>query len=726
MRGMRLMSAAMLALALPGWQAARAEPWMGNLMLRDPVAAPEGRPGNYGTIKYFIDEAQGEHATLAIEVEVQADGRPPGALEVQAFSNLNRRDHAKVWESPDAAGGTDSYYMTYPMAAAGTRDGNLLYRAELPVERTGAYRLTARFRIDGGPWRWHNDFEAGAMRQRDAAIVVSPRKVLDLTLYEAAPFVVEAQAGGGEDRRSTLEDFLEPDADGFDPFSLDLVRDRLGFNALWLMPIFPNTRERWDPDGNRWLPNASPGSPYAARDYWSVDPRLAEAGTAAAAMDEFRQLVQAADQKGLDVFIDVAFNHAGHDVVMGQGAVDLGLATPAEAERPVRELRPAWATSGRDYRAHASGPDDLAHFAPADRLGEHRWLDAGMDWFFGDYAALGPKPGADTSNGGALDERDLLYTDLDPAGGHDSNVEDLWRYFAHILPYWLDRTNGGLDGIRADFAQGLPPQAWEYIINTTRQRRWDFVFLAEALDPDPVRYRVNRQFDLITTVDHWLYRRSDLTMGQLVGSLDGEAQLYGAGAAVLHNGTSHDEEGNGDAWLMTARYAVAAALQGVPMVYMGQPLGVPGKVDFQNSWASLEAEWNHADPEVLGTYRRINAARARSPALRSRLRHFLTRQVGGGFRDDIFSAARWTEQPEVVLAFVNLRNQVVAPETFAIPDAVPLDPAARYQAFNLLANDPDTPLWPQARSGGEIRRDGVYVRFSLPNEAQYLQLRRAE
>jgi len=34
---------------------------------------------------------------------------------------------------------------------------------------------------------------------------------------------------------------------------------------------------------------------------------------------------------------------------------------------------------------------------------------------------------------------------------------------------------------------------------------------------------------------------------------------------------------------MMARYAVAAASHGVPMAYMGQPLGVPYKVDFQNT-----------------------------------------------------------------------------------------------------------------------------------------------
>ena len=40
---------------------------------------------------------------------------------------------------------------------------------------------------------------------------------------------------------------------------------------------------------------------------------------------------------------------------------------------------------------------------------------------------------------------------------------------------------------------------------------------------------------------------------------------------------------------MTARYAVASAVYGVPMVYMSQPLGVPYKVDFQNSWQNIKS-----------------------------------------------------------------------------------------------------------------------------------------
>jgi glycosidase len=443
-------------------------------------------------------------------------------------------------------------------------------------------------------------------------------------------------------------------------------------------------------------------------------------------MNEFQHMVDRAESLGLDVFIDVAFNHSGRDTVFGQGGVDIGAVPPSDIGVQIRHRRPSWATNNADYRAHANGPLEWAVYAPADRLGEHQWYDAGLDWYFGDYSSLGPKPGfGDTSRGGALDERDLFYTDLDPVGGYDYEVANVWDYFARLLPFWLEQTGNKLDGIRADFAQGLPPRAWEYIINKTRQQKWDFVFLAEVLDPDEVRYRANRHFDIVTTVDHYLYRIDDVTMSQLRDSLEGEAGLYGYNAAVLHNGTSHDEQGNGNVWLMVARYAVAAANHGVPMVYMGQPLGIPYKVDFQNSWQNIKGFWDNANPAVFTMYRRINDARAGSAALRSTNRWFLAKQGGGGFNNDIFSVARWLGD-EVVLVFVNLRDAVVGPEVFAIPDAVPLDgnPAVRYQAVNLLADDPNAPLWPTPRTAADIKANGVFVGFNFANESQYLQLRK--
>jgi hypothetical protein len=699
---------------------------MGHLIIQDNQVWQSGRSGNYGTVHYFLDEEKSEQIPLDIFVDVYPDSNPPEALQVEVVTNLNRRDRAKVWESGTEIGRPDSYYMTYPMSHVGRSGNNERYKASLKATRTGAYRLTARFKDGNGKWWWHNDFLYDKVPQRDCAIVVSPTKVLSLTMYEANPLVVEASTGGTAKQRSTLEDFTDHDRDGYDPFNLRTVKEALGFNTLWLMPIFPKTAERWDPKKRTWVPNHSPGSPYAARDYWSVSELLSETGTQSAAMAEFQHLVQEADGMGLNVFLDMALNHAGSDVVYGQGAVDLGLAKATENQKRIRRGRAAWGTSRSDYRRHASGEGDVAVMAPADRLGEHQWYDAGHDWFFGDYSSLGPKPDwGDTTRGGALDERELFYTDLDPAEGYDFEVENVWNYFAHLLPYWLDRTQGRLDGIRADFAQGVPPQAWEYIINTTRQKKWDLIFLAEALDPDQVRYRVNRSFDVLTTVDHWLYRNNAVSMSQLVGSLEREAELYGYNAAVLHNGTSHDEEGNGNVWLMTARYAVAAANYGVPMVYMGQPLGVPHKINFQDSWQTISSYWKKADPQVFTMYKRINRARAENAALRGTQRYFLNRRDGAGFNEDVFSVARW-EEDNVVLAFVNLRDYQIAPDVFRIPDALPLDrsPGVRYQAYNLLADDPGTPLWPEPMTAEDIYGKGLYVKFTFPNEAQYIRLQR--
>lgn len=698
-------------------------PWMGHLEIRDSHVWGSGRAGNYGTVKYYLDEVAGDNQPIQVYVQVYGDGRPASDLEVQVFSNVNRRDFAKVWESADQAGGPNSYYLTYPMSQAGQIGNNYLYRADLTLTKTGAYRLTTRFRINRGPWQWHNDFDYDGVKQRGCAVVVSPRKVLSLSIYEVNPLVVKARPGGGFDQRSTFEDFTDRDQDNSDSFSLRFIRERLGFNTLWLMPIFPITKERWDPNLRQFVANFSPGSPYSSRNYFAVNEALSRANNPTAAMHEFKQLVDQADALGLDVFIDVAFNHAGRDMVFGQGAADLGLIAQAEVDKLIRVARPAWFTKGSDYRRPANSPDDVALYAPADRRGEHSWYDAGLEWYFGNYSSLGPKPNyGETWAGGALDERDLFFTDLNPESGHDFEVANVFNYFARILPFWLEQTGNKLAGIRADFAQGLPPQAWEYIVNKTRQKKWDFVFLAEALDPDVVRYRVNRHFDILTTVDHWLYRNNDVTMSQLVGSLESEAQIYGHNAAVLHNGTSHDEDGNDNLWLMVARYAVAAASHGVPMVYMSQPLGVPYKVDFQYTWQNLKQFWDRANPQIFGMYGRINEARQTHPALRSPNRYFLTRQHGGGFNESIFSVARW-EDNDILLVFVNLRNNVVGPEIYAIPPAVPLAEGARYQAVNLVADDPNHILWPEARHGADIYRDGVYVRFNYPNEVQYLLLR---
>jgi len=62
------------------------------------------------------------------------------------------------------------------------------------------------------------------------------------------------------------------------------------------------------------------------------------------------------------------------------------------------------------------------------------------------------------------------------------------------------------------------------------------------------------------------------------------------------------------------------------------------------------------------------------------------------FQREHLQCRRW-EGDDIILVFVNLRDGVVDPETYAIPAAVPLQAGATYQFVNLVADDPNQTLW---------------------------------
>lgn len=717
------------------------DPWMGNLQVN-------GRWGNYGTVKLLLDESMTGHnpTYLPLTVEIAAHDLHPDEFEVQVFTNLNRRDFVKTYEPLAESGGPTSYWVSWPMTYKGRSYDNHIFEAELPVQKCGAYRLTTRYRLKGSDtWWWNNMFSPAANQpvHRDCAIVISPQKTSRIRLYEANALTVEALRGGSYEDRSTLDDFLSTaDFDGFNPFSLQYVSRDLGFNTLWLMPVFPNTRWRWDRQAWDWRSNDAPGSPYSSRDYWSINRWLADNANAARAMELFQTLFKEGHENDVEIFMDVAFNHAGRDVIYGQGAVDLGFCPVQQSEEWIREYHPSWCTRGTSfengqvipyYRQSANNCFECAIWAPSDRVNEHIWDDANVDWFFGNYSCLGPKNGFSVRDywgnpvafhdpqGCAEDERDLYYSDLQSA----QETEKLWQYFGYIIPYWIEKTGGKLAGIRADFAQGMPNRLWEYIVNRARKARWDFVFLAEVLDPDQIQYRLNRVFDVLTTKNHYLYRKNDVKMSELFNTLENEVQVLGGEAIIMHNGESHDEAGNSNKWAMTARYAVTACLYGVPMVFMGQPLGLADKLPFRESWANMYRAWTEGIPEreaVAEMYRRINKAREITPEFHQPNRYFLGLQ-SGGFHEEIFSIARWQQDGDVdavTLVFVNLSTYQAHRAVFAIPRSIRL--AGNYQVRNLLANDPEATLWPLRRNASDIYNNGIYISFNYPNEAQYLRL----
>src|SRR5262249_28507101 len=126
-------------------------------------------------------------------------------------------------------------YKAYTMSPSGNPGQ---YTLTLNAQKTGAYRLTARYKVDGNSnWVWYS-----TSPRRDHALVVAPKKARDISLYELNAMNIGAQ-GTLDTQRSTFTDLYNgPGSRPYDPvtnrFNLTYAQN-LGVNWLWFQPIHP-------------------------------------------------------------------------------------------------------------------------------------------------------------------------------------------------------------------------------------------------------------------------------------------------------------------------------------------------------------------------------------------------------------------------------------------------------------------------------------------------------
>lgn len=762
-----------------------------NGVLGEPSLTVNGLNANYTTTKLFIDEVVGESVPLTI---VFQPGEP-NVVEAEVFTNLNRRDRADIDGDGDgypdgisgidgdslAAGDDGHYYRAWPMASAGSG----VYTLNLDASKTGAYRLTARWKVAGdSQWRYYTN---GAANRRDHAITVSPRDARDIVLYEINVLNIEA-SGNTFATRSTIEDMHNaPGAphNGSNRWDLDYLK-ALGANWLWFQPIHPNGYDGREPVGGYGSGSAlyDPGSPYAVKNFFEVNPIFTKEFTGdplnpadtgnpvsrALAMTAWQNFVTAADTKDVGIMLDAPFNHTSFDVELAQVGVDLlepdGSTWDAYDEVRNRDAR--FFSRNGNYGDRAF---DAGSIAPGpDRFDFGKWNDV-KDVFFGRYDALvefdsEPERSSYTSEGDWFDPTDTDWTNADfIKGGNAQNITRwVWKYFAEYAVHWLEETRPagenrnseteagltieeryewdakGIDGLRCDFGQGLPPQCWEYIINVARSKKWNFVMMSESLDGGAVTYRSNRHFDILN--ENIVFPlKSATTKYDYRNIFEGRRAAYGQGL-VLANTTSHDEENYEDPWQAVVRFGVSSTLAGVPMIFPGQELGISrttGYDEYETNFGKLIPHfkrynsmmpiWNDTDygnDQLFKVYSGMATARQESEALRSSNRWFLD---GNGNNSQIHAVAKY-EQPgaspaeaDVVLAFSNLDRDNVQSDTFVIPSGLAgelgLKSARNYNVRNLAAYENpaagmsgrrDAWLWPGGGyTGAELQSGGFFV-----------------
>ena len=676
---------------------------------------------NYGLRRFFINELAGDALSLTVILEPNV-GAGNTVSDVELFSNLNRRDFAVMpgdedWNTitPSSA---SSYYRAYPM----TDIGGGRFSVTVPVNRTGAYRINARYKVNGGDFAYYTD---NGMR-RDTAVVVSPKKARENTIYELNPIYAEAVndtfAG-----RSTFKDMYLVNSNKPDVINTTYFNN-LGMNMLWLQPIHPIGSDNRETDSTTGLAY-DPGSPYAVRNYWKVNNVLGDPSSDENAMQEFNDFVQSMDNAGVGVMLDGTFNHSAWDCEIGQTAVDM-FDWATNASDLIRVVRPQWYSKKGNYDEQAtyfiSGQNNDVAVAP-DRIDFGKWSDA-ADFHFGVYDALVAKAPADTNFawGSQWYNRYLLEEDrLQPLNVYS---RELWQYFSYYPTYWLEQSghpvgtpknqsHKGIDGLRCDFAQGLPNQFWEYTINKTRSLKWDFVFMAESLDGyreingnkrHGVGYRSSRHFDILNEnivffwrdqfFNYFDFPSANSKTFPIFQQLDDRRNAFDLSPLLL-NLTSHDEiMPHDNQWRVAYAYATVSGFDGAPMLFNGQEAGLQNDalvytnrgIDAGNNFRRYELNfsksiphfkrynhmtnvWNNIDSGFASGgsdwanglhsfYQRIGKARLASPALRSPNNYFLNGT--NGWNPDVIGVAKYeaagvsAASQDVVFVFVN--NDITA------------------------------------------------------------------
>ncbi|MCU0796159.1 MAG: hypothetical protein MUF31_09515 [Akkermansiaceae bacterium] len=768
---------------------------------------PANRSAEYSISHVYIDEVAGTNAPITFRFV-------PGVanvIDVELWTNINRRDLANIDKNndgypdgvvpPDGSLVTDSAADTDPVTGHYFAPLNLTnvgagaWEITVPVSKTGAYRATARFRTSDNPgtWQWYG--------LRDHAVVAAPVIARDIRLYEINVFNIEATSADFAGR-STIEDLHNaPGAphNANNRWDLDYL-GALGCNWLWFQPIHPNGiagRENNPATGNPY----DPGSPYAVKNFFEVNELMTVnyngsntlAQNRAAAMTAWKNFVTAADDKEVGIMLDAPFNHTAFDVELDEIGVQLFQRDGEPAWSPYDEIRNRDArffSRNGNYAQRAFDANSIA--AGPDRFDFGKWNDV-KDVFFGRYDALvefdsEPERSSYLNEGDWFDYSQFEWSNGDfVQGGQSRNVtRRVWEYFARYATHWLEQTRpagqnrnsqpgdgdlaaryawdaAGIDGLRCDFGQGLPPQAWEYIINTARSKKWSFVMMTESLDGGSVTYRSARHFEVLN--ENIVFPLKSVSNKFDVRNIyESRRSSYGQ-ALVLSNTTSHDEETLADPWGSVVRFLASSTLDGAPMIFPGQELGISTTFgyDFYETnfgkqiphfkrWNTMQPIWNNTDfgndqlfPVIAGA----NLARAASPALRSSNRWFLD---GDGNNAQIHAVAKYETAnaspavSDVVLAFSNLDRNNNQADNFKIPATLAgllgLQDGRTYNARNIAAYENPTIgmtnrrsqwLWGAGLTGSQLKSTGFLVSLndvpttsgewsSAPYEAQYLKV----
>ncbi|MFN8341427.1 MAG: alpha-amylase family protein [Cyclobacteriaceae bacterium] len=318
------------------------------------------------------------------------------------------------------------------------------------------------------------------------------------------------------------------------------------------------------------------GSPYAIRDYYDIDPDLAD--QPGQRMKEFEDLIRRTHDAGLKAIIDFVPNHVARSYrsdLKPVGVADLG--ENDDVSRPFSPSNNFYYLPGQRFQS-PSNYTSLGAANPFPSNGkayeEFPAKVTGNDQFV-------PNPSVYEWY-----ETVKLNYGVDIQGGRKTYFEpvpDTWGKMKDILIFWSGK---GVDGFRCDMAEMVPVEFWNWVIPQVRALYPDVLFIAEIYNPREYRRYIDQgRFD-------FLYDKVQLydTLRDLLRQHGSAAyihhiqqELADIDRHLVHFMENHDEQRLaspqllGDPWKACPAMVVSATIdRGAVMVYFGQEVGEPG------------------------------------------------------------------------------------------------------------------------------------------------------
>ncbi len=259
----------------------------------------------------------------------------------------------------------------------------------------------------------------------------------------------------------------------------------MGVTHIWYTGIIEHATQT---DYSQYgIPNDHPaivkgkaGSPYAIKDYYSVDPDLAV--NPDRRMKEFLNLLDRTHRAGLKAIIDFVPNHVARQYKSQEkpkDVEDLGenddTATAFDPQNNFYYIPGAPFSPQFDLCQGATAPYEEN---PAKATGNDNFSPSPSynDW----YETVKLNYGVDYCNGKA---------------GHFSPIPSTWIKMRDILLFWAGK---GVDGFRCDMAEMVPVEFWAWAIPSIKLRYPAIIFIAEVYNPNEYRnYLYRGGFDFL-------------------------------------------------------------------------------------------------------------------------------------------------------------------------------------------------------------------------------------